>query len=227
MVQYAAVGVVRASEGFALGQAGMDQRDFFAQTDHYEPKAAPPKTKPPLSKPTPPVRPTIIKLRPAPISDLSVDAVQQMLREKNSYDQFKNSSGKGIHHEYESVERHGAALVIDYATGLTWQKGGSDWITFENAEAHIRQLNAEKFAGYNDWRLPTLEEAMSLMGPKKHGELYLDPIFARKQVGIWTADKESAGRAWFVHFSLGLRYRDSIGNNGGFARAVRSGQSII
>ncbi|MGH7451775.1 MAG: TIR domain-containing protein [bacterium] len=191
------------------------------------PKAAPPKSKPPVSKPTPPARPTIIHLRYMPINPLPVEAVQQMLREKNFYAIDWNPSGKGITHKYESVERHGAALVIDHATGLTWQKSGSEnYMPFEDAKAYVQQLNAKKFGGCNDWRLPTLEEAMSLMEPKKHGDLYLDLIFDCEQRWIWTADKESAWRAWCVGFFSGGCGRHGIGDDI-YVRAVRSGQSII
>jgi len=54
----------------------------------------------------------------------------------------------------------------------------------------------------SDWRLPTLEEAMSLMEPGKreHG-LFIEPIFAGAQRWIWTADKASASAAWDVYFN--------------------------
>ncbi len=163
-------------------------------------------SKPPQDEPkaTPPVRPSIIQLRHTSINPLSDDAVGQMLRDKNFFDGYKNKSGKGIQHHYESVERYGAKLVLDHATGLTWQQGGSkNDMPFNDAASHIRQLNAKNYGGYKDWRLPTLEEAMSLMEPKKHGELYLDPMFDRTQWWIWTADIESAGRAWSVLFLYG------------------------
>jgi len=187
-----------------------------------EPKAAPPQ-----SQPAPPVRLAIIQLRSTPLNPLSEADVKQMLREKDFYDRNKNDSGKGIRHEYESVERHGAKFVIDHTTGLIWQKGGSEnSMSFKDAEAYVQQLNAKKFCGYNDWRLSSLEEAMSLLEPKKHSEFYLDPIFDRKQWGTWTADKASAGRVWCVSFDYGYCTYGDIGFNFS-VRAVRSGQSVI
>ncbi|MGH7450215.1 MAG: DUF1566 domain-containing protein [bacterium] len=112
--------------------------------------------------------------------------------------------------------------MFDGATGLTWQKGGSGiFINFDQALAYIAQLNATNYGGYNDWRLPILQEAMSLMEPKKHGELYLDPIFDRTQKVIWTVDKESAGRAWFVNFIIGSCDLVDV-DSGRNVRAVRS-----
>jgi serine/threonine-protein kinase len=83
-------------------------------------------------------------------------------------------------------------VVVDDATGLMWQRGGpSDGrLTFEEAEEYIAQLNAERWGGFDDWRLPTLEEAMSLMLPKDQlpaDGLYLDPVFERDSPSrIWT-----------------------------------------
>jgi hypothetical protein len=106
--------------------------------------------------------------------------------------------------KYSRIEAKGDTVVIDYATGLTWQQSGSpDSMSYTNAEKFVRDLNDKKFAGHSDWRLPTLEEAMSLMEPKKHGELYINPIFDHEQRRIWTADKSSAGSAWGVFFDDG------------------------
>jgi len=187
-----------------------------------EAKATLPKSKPLVAKPTPPVRPTIIQLRHTPVNPLSDETVKQMLRDKDFFDNYENKSGKGIQHQYESVERQGVKLVLDHATGLTWQQGGSEnRVPFNGAASHIQQLNAKNYGGYKDWRLPTLEEAMSLMEPKQHGELYLDPVFERKQWWIWTADIESAGRAWHVFFANGVCSHDVFGVDF-YVRAVRS-----
>jgi len=178
-------------------------------------------TPPPIPK-APPKRPALIQLRATPINPLPEEAVQQMLREKNFYNRYWNASGKGVNHQYESVERNDANLVIDHATGLTWQQSGSEnRMNFEEAADYVRQLQAENYGGYADWRLPTLEEAMSLMETEKSGDLHIDAKFDAKQSWIWTADISSAGRAWFVSFSFGsCARRDIDGDN--YVRAVRS-----
>ena len=92
---------------------------------------------------------------------------------------------------------------------------------FDAALAYIKKLNGRSFAGFKDWRLPTLEEAMSLMEPKqKNRNLYIDPIFDKKQQWIWTSDKESASSAWVVYFYDGTCHLYHV-YYGTFVRAVR------
>ncbi len=154
------------------------------------------------------------QLRSQPLPEFSVDDVNEMLKEKNFFAANYNKQGKGIQHQYETAEQHGEKLVIDHATGLMWQQSGSpEYMNYSNAENYIRDLNKNSFAGCNDWRLPTLEEAMSLMEPKKHDDLYLDPVFDSKQQWIWTADKFSASAAWVVYFGYGDCGYPRVGNS--------------
>lgn len=169
----------------------------------------------------------IVGLRAQANESFNDEDVQKMIHEWGFFDSSKNKEGKGFFHLYEPSEQQKAKIVIDHATGLMWQQGGSnDSISFANAEKYIQKLNREKFAGYNDWRLPTLEEAMSLMEPtQKSGDLYIDPVFDKTQRWIWTADKQSAGVAWGVYFSDGGCYGYGVDSNLFYVRAVRSGQS--
>jgi len=161
---------------------------------------------------------------------LSVEEVKNMLKRNDFYfgeyswnKEFSNSQGRDFANDFEKSPD--GKVVYDHATGLTWlQSGSPNYMNYAGAEKYVRELNTKSFAGFNDWHLPTLEEAMSLMEPKKHGDLHIDPVFGRTQRHIWTADKADSGgggRAWYVNFSLGYCHRLAI-DYGNYVRAVRS-----
>jgi hypothetical protein len=135
----------------------------------------------------------------------------------------RNEYTKGIQHQYEVKEHHGQKLVIDHTTDLTWQQSGSNsTMPYVAATQYIYALNDLRFAGYNDWRLPTVEEAMSLMEPEiKNGSLYIDPVFDRTQRYIWTADKYLSEVAWVVNFFAGHFKDEHVEHDHNYARAVR------
>jgi hypothetical protein len=95
----------------------------------------------------------------------------------------------------------------------------------KSTQEEIKKINQKGYAGYCDWRLPTLEEAMSLMEPNKNiNGLFIDPIFASDQSWIWTSDQvQSATLSWVVGFNGGVcdftQFEDT-----NYVRAVRSRQ---
>jgi len=121
---------------------------------------------------------------------------------------------------------NGNGTISDLATGLHWQQSGSGGITYQKAKKYVRKLNREKFAGFNDWRLPTIEELASLLeSEKRTNDLYIDPIFHKSQRWCWSSDtvKGSSGLAWVVYFYCG--YVDYYNlNSSGYVRVVRAGQ---
>ena len=164
-------------------------------------------------------------LRSEALDNLSTEVVKSMLVEKRFYDAIYNPTAKSIENQYEQLVINNAKVVVDYATGLIWQQNGSaNSMTFGQTPDYIKHLNAVRYAGYSDWRLPTLEEAMSLLeSTRRNGSLYIDTVFDTTQQWIWTSDKDNAVRVWYVFFSNGSCYRHEVFNIPYFVRAVRSG----
>jgi hypothetical protein len=153
---------------------------------------------------------------------LSVFAVQSMpnisIRKKKHWGFYGYST---IKHDYNLKMIRGDKVVVDKATGMMWhQSGTDDRMDWYEANERIEMLNSEGYAGYHDWRLPTVEEAVSLLEPsKKNGNLYIDPVFSKKQKYIWTGDKCGSRAAWDVCFRDGSILRDGIRNIGyGYVR---------
>jgi len=163
-------------------------------------------------------------LRSKPLKNIPVSAVKRMIKEKNFYERNKNRNGTGIQHKYELKNVGNDWVVTDAATGLMWQQAGSqEKLNYDAAKAYVKELNDQKFAGFNDWRLPTLEETMSLMETEEiNDKLYIAKIFDKKQKFIWTTDTHSASRARFVDFYYGYCGRDLVDYDGYYARVVRS-----
>ena len=114
-----------------------------------------------------------------------------------------------IKHNYEPKTISGDRVVIDNATGLMWhQPGSSDRIKWNEAKGWIEDINSRGYAGYSDWRLPTVEEGASLLEPnKKNGHLYIDHAFNNKirsdRIWIWTGDEYGSDALWSVDFFYG------------------------
>ncbi len=165
------------------------------------------------------------KLRSTSREDFSGESVIDMLKDKGFYDRDWNSSASGVPHDFRL--QNDGKIVFDHVSGLMWQQSGSAKdISFNEAEKYVEKLNSDQFAGYSDWRLPTLEEAMSLMeSTEKSGGLNIDPMFDNTQRWIWTSDMNSVSLAWLVNFVSGNCYtyvNDYFDfTSGGYVRSVR------
>ncbi|MDR4509831.1 MAG: DUF1566 domain-containing protein [Candidatus Brocadiaceae bacterium] len=161
-----------------------------------------------------------ITFRKIPVNELSPEMVQVVLLDKGFFDSGRNSSGPGFIHEFEIL--NSGKVVHDRACGLTWQQSGSqENMTFQEAKRYIMKLNNNRFADSGDWRLPTLEESMSLMEPtKKNGNLHISPLFNQSQRSIWTSDSRRSSLPWVIWFDSG--YCDYVYNDSNVRHHVRA-----
>ncbi|HRC85088.1 MAG TPA: DUF1566 domain-containing protein [Thermoanaerobaculia bacterium] len=139
-------------------------------------------------------------LRSEPAESLAAPEVAKRLGELGFFETHRNPRGRGVAHGFrlEAADQ----VVVDATTGLAWQRGGSPRsLPFDGALAYVQDLNQSRFAGFADWRLPTLEEAMSLMEPERSASgLYLDPRFDPAVWLVWTADREGPVGSWVVTY---------------------------
>ena len=137
-----------------------------------------------------------------------------MVQEKNLFHKNWNKHSAGVLNNYEIMTSEGKLHFSDRATGLMWSPFFSaQKITWYETLGLVMEINRSKSGGFENWRMPTLEEAMTLLDSWKnsHG-LYRDPIFDKKHPEIWTNTlaqvnfvDEGFGleKAWVVNFKNG------------------------
>ena len=161
----------------------------------------------------------VLRLRSDP---MRTDEVQHL----SLYVKADTYAGTYIANRFD-VQKEGQ-VVVDHATGLMWQQSGSqEALTYQEAEQYCSD---QELADHTGWRLPTVEELLSLVEPEESPDgLYIDLRFDSAQRYVLSADKrqikdeDSSESAWVVGFTSGNVgwYSLSIIF---YVRCVRSGQ---
>ncbi len=160
-------------------------------------------------------------LLPVEQCSLQEDQLEQAIKKWNFYDKRLNPDGIFSN---SLVSREDDILtVIDGTTGLMWQRSGLDLCSIRKMNHNVAELNEKGFAGYHDWRFPTVEEAMSLMENSANPKgLYLQPCFSKEQPFIFVSTKRKPTGYWFVDYKQGKVYWSSGTVPGGFGRLCRT-----
>ena len=111
--------------------------------------------------------------------------------------------------------------VTDLTTGLMWQQGTDEVMTWDEA---IRYCNNLKLAGHKDWRLPTVQELFSIVDFDKYNPAIETVYFPdTKSSNYWssTTDAHYTDDAWLVYFYSGY-VNDHLKFYAYYVRAVRS-----
>ena len=136
---------------------------------------------------------------------LNEGEISAMLGARNFFDAQRNPGGN-FGHQYEIKNVAGLRLIGDGATRLVWMRPQHPVkMNLEKITEWIASLNGVRYGGVSDWRLPTVEEAASLLqNDPADGKIFLDAIFGQGINSIWTGDGFSESRSWIVDFRNGL-----------------------
>lgn len=119
---------------------------------------------------------------------------------------------------------NGEGLTVTEAiTGVMWQRQGCDITSIRGAHSYIATSNKNRFAGFSDWRLPSIEEAMSLLQPTiSTKDQYIHPCFSHHQPFIFVNAQRHPGGYWFVDYKQATAFWASGTIPGGFGRLCRT-----
>ena len=125
------------------------------------------------------------------------DDIEKMLNEHNFFAKYLNDEGSFPNDFMDN----GDGTVTDHVTGLMWEKAGSSSILqYHKAQQRVKLLNKEEYLGYEDWRIPTIEELSSLLEPKKNEKgKHINALFNPEQKTCWSSDHYSQGWRNFYH----------------------------
>ncbi len=135
---------------------------------------------------------------------------------------------------------NGNGTVSDNKTGLMWKKcvegvsgnkcnaGSANTFTWEQARKHPGRINnLGGFAGHDNWRLPNIEELISIVEKRCYNPSININRFPGSSSDVWSGSPytSNSSSAWFVSFHNGTPY--NYNRFAGFTfqvRLVRDGQ---
>ena len=157
---------------------------------------------------------------PAEECSLYDKEIQELVKYWGFSDQILNPQAEFLNYYVDSGHEQ---TMVDERTGLMWQRFGLDLCSIRNMKCQIEELNKKGFAGYHDWRMPTVPEALSIMEIKVNEKgVYLHPCFSKEQPFVFTSAKRKPTGYWFVDYKQGKIYWSSGTVPGGFCRLCRS-----
>lgn len=123
---------------------------------------------------------------------------------------------------------HDDFIVEDSRTGHVWQRRGAGYtMTWQQAHDYVAGLNSRRWKGRVDWRIPTLEELLTILClGRTAGSHCHNKVFSSQMKWLWSADESTKRQAWIVDFSES--YIDRLDRDGAASLcAVAGGREEI
>lgn len=100
------------------------------------------------------------------------------------------------------------AIVVDSKKGLMWQDFEENNSTVLNQENALEYCKNSNFAGYNDWRLPSKDELLTIVDKNKKDTKINSSFKHSMPYAYWSSDSKLKypDLSWRVNFNDGLAH---------------------
>lgn len=149
-----------------------------------------------------------ILLRASPLS-LTASQIEKMVTKYGFYEHQLHPQ-HAIRNRYRETSIEGDPIVVDCTHELLWTTGLVMRASHEKASEVVTTAH---YAGFNDWRVPTVEELAALLTPLQH-DRYLDRVFRNFLLAsVWSIDTVAGTNqesAWIVRFDEGRIQQEPV-----------------
>jgi TPR repeat protein len=142
---------------------------------------------------------------------------------------FEKYIGKFIVQDGIATDTETGLMWLRFPYGQQWEKndvvGKAIKMEWQDAMVLPTIFNQNGFAGYNDWRVPNIDELKTLVDKKKGRIInYIDAdVFPKNKISFWSSSPYAnpSEYAWYVNFWFGFSNSHHKRNGSHFIRLVR------
>lgn len=134
------------------------------------------------------------------------------------------TSSSGLHHQDDSFSWYDSNSAINIAKTAFADNSGatcSGYVpgapsTYCNTEAYVSRVNSDGWCGYQDWRMPTIDELKGIISLNQASpDIYADLLPKGTENAVWSSSSVAnfSGFSWHIYLNDGYAHgNDQSGN---------------